>query len=59
MKNFIRNKFCTNIDDLKEAIKEFSLKVTPEYCQKYIKKIKRGKIEIYILSFFKLYDIQK
>jgi len=40
MKQFIRKKFCQNVQDLKDAVQEFNSKMTPEYCRKYIKKLK-------------------
>ena len=51
MKHFIRKKFCATLEDLKEAVREFNEKMTPAYCQKYIKKLKEV-----CMNKFSIYD---
>jgi hypothetical protein len=35
----VRKQFCQTEDDLVRAVMEFEKTMTPEYCQKFIKKL--------------------
>jgi hypothetical protein len=39
MKSFVKSKFCKTPEEGANAIEEFRLSLTPEYCQKYINRI--------------------
>ncbi len=42
MKSFIRKRFCSNVAELKKAVHDFRTeKMTPEYCNKYISRLKK------------------
>ena len=41
MKRFIRKFYCTNKEDIFQAIQEFHKLLTLEYCRKYIGKLKK------------------
>jgi transposase len=39
LKQFVAKRKCCSLDDLVEAVSDFEETMTPEYCQKYIKKL--------------------
>ena len=41
MKAFIRNKFPTNFEELKNAANEYRKTITPRKCTNYIKRLKK------------------
>ena len=55
MKRFIRKYYCKNVDDTLKAIEKFHETVTPEYCQRYIKKLKEVFFEVVLRTFIKCY----
>jgi hypothetical protein len=40
MKKYVRKLFCKDIQELEDAFQAFQRKLTPEYCTKYINKLK-------------------
>jgi hypothetical protein len=40
MKRFVRKQFCKSEAELANAVHAFQKKMTPEYCSKYINKLK-------------------
>jgi hypothetical protein len=40
MKKYVRKLFCKDIQELEAAVHAFQRKLTPEYCAKYINKLK-------------------
>ena len=40
LKQYVRKQYCSNQEELITAIHRFQQKLTPGYCQKYIKKLK-------------------
>lgn len=41
LKRFVKKRRCYFVDDLAKVIREFEKKLTPQYCQGYIQKLKK------------------